>query len=477
MNRRTFLMAAGALGALALGAPNEAFAAERPNIVFILTDDQGAWAMGGGHPNAVTPNLDRLRAEGVTFTNFFCTTPVCSPARAGILTSRYGTEVGIPDFLSPERVPEYGLDAALPTWPRALSDAGYRTGLLGKWHLGDLDKHLPEHFGYQEFAGWRHGPGTSQDPEMESEGKVETVKGYTPDILTDRAIEFVSREDERPFLLSLHYWAPHANTKQQSPDGDRTWLPVSDADWERFKNLEPTLPEPAHPELDVPRAERMTREYLASVHSVDRNLGRLFAALDERGLTENTIVVFTSDHGFNMAHHGIWHKGNGRWLLKDEQGDRPNLWDTSLRPPAIVRWPARIPGGTTTDRTVTHLDWFPTLLAAAGVAMPEGAVVRGRNALPLAEGKAVDWDDDLFTQYQFWEWNQGGANLRSYRTREWKLIRDYTFPEHNALYHLAVDPDETTNLFASDDPAAQAARERLETSLRAAMARIGDSAE
>lgn len=149
-------------------------------------------------------------------------------------------------------------------------------------------------------------------------------------------------------------------------------MPLHDDDWNLFKDLKPTLPEPRHPDLDVPRAERMTREYLASVHSVDRNLGRT-AWRSMQGLTDNTLIVFTSDDGYNLAHHGIWHRGNGWRPPKDDQSTRTNLWDTSVRAPAILRWPAGIAAGTTVTRTTSNLDWFPSLLSLAGVNIPRAA--------------------------------------------------------------------------------------------------------
>ncbi len=254
----------------------------RPNVLFIMTDDQGPWAWGDGHPDARTPNIDRLRTEGVHLANYFVTTPVCSPARASMLTSRYPTEFGFTDYI-PYDV-DTGLDSAFPVWPRVFQEAGYRTAHIGKWHVGAKEQHLPKNFGYDQFSGWRQGAGISKDPVVEIEGELRPMKGYTPDILTDLALDFIARPSGQPFLLSLHFWAP---------DGDRTWLPVSDADWDLFKDLKPTLPEPRHPDLDVPRAERMTREYLAAVHSVDRNVGRILAALDAGGMASNTLVVFT----------------------------------------------------------------------------------------------------------------------------------------------------------------------------------------
>jgi uncharacterized sulfatase len=482
LDRRDFLKAMG-FGAAALVIPgcagrlsSRGQVKDRPNIIFIMTDDQGPWAFGAApNANARTPNMDRLRTEGARLTNYFVTTPVCSPSRAGLMTSRYSTEVSIPDFIS-SRQPEIGLDRQFATWPRLSSDAGYTTALIGKWHLGKQDEHHPTHYGYDEFTGFRVGGRISKDPTVEVDGKDKVIEGYTPDILTDFAVDSIRRKKDSPFMLSLHFWAPHANTENRTPDGDRTWLPLSDADWGRFKNSNPTLPHVDYPKLDVARAKRMMREYLASVASVDRNLGRLLALLDELGISQNTVVIFTSDNGYNMAHNGIWHKGNGRWILIDNRGDRPNLYDNSLKVPAIVRWPGHIKPGTTVNGTVTNLDWFPTICAMANVSIPEGAQIRGRNFLPLLKGKSIPWDNDLFAQYSMWDWHQTGADLRCYRTVRWKLVRDFEHKDKDELYDLVNDPAETNNLIDSADPAAQAQRELLNIRLLNAMRRVNDPA-
>ena len=450
-------------------------AASKPSILFIMTDDQGPWAWGGGdHPNARTPNIDRLRAEGVHLANYFVTAPVCSPARASMLTSRYPTEFGFTDYISPSQ--DVGLDAAFPVWPRELSRAGYRTAHIGKWHVGAGDEHLPKHFGYGYFAGWRQGATISKDPVVEIEGEEHQMAGYTPDILANLVLDFIGNGKPQPFLISLHFWAPHANTANRSPDGDRTWLPVSDADWELFKNLEPDFPQPQHPDLDIPRAKRMTREYLASVHSVDRNVGRILAALDDRGLADNTIVIFTSDHGFNMAHHGIWHKGNGRWLLTNNQGNRANLWDNSIRAPALIRWPSHIKAGSTITQTTSNLDWFPSLLSLTGVAAPADAVLRGQDFAPLLRGETPLWREDFFIQYDQRLSLPGSANMRGYRTPEWKLVRDYRNEGKDEFYRLTADPEEQYNLIDSADPEIQLAIAALDRKLRAAMTRVNDPA-
>ena len=484
MDRRDFLKAIG-LGAASLVIPGyiggagvsaEKRGKRKPNIIFIMTDDQGPWAFGAApDPNALTPNIDRLRREGARLTNYFVTTPVCSPSRAGLMTSRYSTEVDIPDYLS-GRHKDLGLDPKLPTWPRALADAGYATALVGKWHLGQLDDYYPKHYGYDEFTGFRVGGKTSQNPQVEVNGKVKRIEGYTPDILTGFAIDFIRRHREKPFLLSLHFWAPHANTANRTPDGDRTWLPLSDADWGRFRNSEPVLPHRHYPKLDIPRAKRMMREYLASVASVDRNLGRLLALLDELGLAENTVVIFTSDNGYNLAHNGIWHKGNGRWLLTDNRGHRPNMYDNSLKVPAIIRWPKVIELGMTLDQTITNLDWFPTILAMAGVTVPKEHIMRGRNFLPLLECKWLPWDNDFFAQYSMWDWHQTGAVLRTYRTPRWKLVRDFKHEGKDELYDLVNDPAETRNLINSPDRRVQKKRQSLNKKLLQSMRRINDPA-
>ena len=482
MNRRDFLKTVG-FTAASLAVPGCTSVSkqisglgDKPNIIFIMTDDQGPWAFGAApDPNARTPNIDHLVAQGARLKNYFVTTPVCSPSRAALITSRYATEVGIPDYLRGKAQPPWSA-TRFTLWPRILADAGYQTALIGKWHLGDQDEYHPTNFGYSEFAGFRVGGETSKDPAVEIDGKVRQVKGYTPDILTDLAIDFVRRNNDQPFLLSLHFWAPHANTKDFTPDGDRTWLPLSDADWNRFKDTNPVIPDPNYPKLDIPRLKRMTREYLASIAAVDRNLGRLLAVVDSLKRADNTVIIFTSDNGYNMGHNGIWHKGNGRWILADNRGHRPNLYDNSLKVPAIIRWPAAIKPNTIIDRTVTNLDWFPTILAMANVAPPKDANLRGRDFLPLLKGRNTTWDDDLFAQYKMWSWHQNGADLRCYRTPRYKLVRDFKHDNSDELYDLLADPAETRNLIDSPDPALQKIRRRLNDKLLKEMRRIDDPA-
>lgn len=462
-------------GALMGQAPPAA--AERPNILFITADDMGAWAMhNAGHPDAVTPYLDQLAREGARLENHFSVSAVCSPSRACLITGKYSLETGVPDILGKDE--NDGLDPSLATLPRVFQQAGYRTALIGKWHLGHADRFFPTHYGYDLFQGFRVGgkepPLSSLDPEVEiSRGDRRVIKGYTSDILTDLAIGFIDQSAKKPFFLSLNFWAPHANQGVTTPDGDRTWLPLPEEDWALFKGVDPVIPNPGYPDLDIPRVKRMTREYLASIHGVDRNIGRIIEHLKERGILDRTIIVFTSDNGFNIGHSGIWHKGNGLWILKSNRGDRPNLLDNSMRVPALIRWPEKIPADREVTSANTSLDWFPTLCSLAGVPVDSSWNLRGVDLSKDLEGRP-EGSRPIFGQYCMWKWNQTGANLRAYRTDDWKLVIDLDRTVPDEFYDLRKDPSETVNLHDSTDPAVVGARKEMESALRACMKAVGD---
>jgi len=439
--------------------------AARPNIVFIYTDDQAAWALGASqHPHASTPHLDRLVREGAYLVNSFTVTPVCSPSRASLMTSRYGSEVGITEWINPRKEAKHGLDPDTVTWPELLQQHGYTTGLVGKWHLGLPDKFHPTRTGFDYFMGFRGGGNSPQNPQLEKEGKQQKFQGLTPDILTDHAVEFIQRNRQGPFLLCLHYRAPHAR-----------WLPVAEQDWAPFAELDPQIPNPDFPKLNVARVKKMTREYLASVKSVDRNVGRVLAELDALKLTSNTVVIFTSDHGYNMGHNGIWHKGNGHYVLTEPppatkhipRGQRPNMYDHSLRVPTIIRWPQANIAGTTVTNTVSNLDWFPTVLSMAGAEHLIPKTIRGRNMTPLLHGEQITWDNDLFGEYS--THHQSTTHMRMLRTPRWKLIRDFLNPERDELYNLQDDPAESNNLIRAATPEIKSVLARLQKKLVAQM--------
>ena len=476
ITRRDFIRQASVAGTLAAAAAGSSRAAEvprtrRPNILFICTDDQAPWALGrSGNPDAYTPNLDRLFNEGAYLSHSFAVTPVCSPSRASTMTSRYGTEVGITDWINHRLEDEatLGLEAKFPTWPEFLSQAGYATGLVGKWHLGTAPEFHPTKRGFEYYAGFLTGGTAPRDPELEVDGAMKAHEGLTVDILTDYAVDYLRRDHGgRPFALNVHYRSPHA-----------PYLPVADEDLARFDDEEIDIPNPTLPGLDTDKVDQLMREYLANVAGIDRNVGRILDTLEAMGQTENTIVVFTSDHGYNVGQHGVLHKGNARWILTkfrntrgvDETNARPNMFDTSLLVPTCIRWPGVISPGTVIGETTTNLDWFPTFLEMAEIAIPSDIAIRGRSIVPLLRNEAGVWNNDLYGEYS--QHHYVKTHLRMYRTSEWKLVRDFNRPGYGELYDLVNDPTESTNMIGYNET--QRIVELFDERIRTKMRELGD---
>lgn len=431
-------------------------ASERFNLVSIVTDDQAAWSVGAyGNRESRTPNMDRLAREGARFLNAFVCTPVCSPSRASFLTGRYGTQLGITDYIAPsEAEAGVGLPAGTPTWPAVLQKHGYKTGLVGKWHLGTKPHHHPRHFGFDFFHGSLRGSFEPMNPTLEVDGKPTKLVGPASDLVTDAAIGFLEANRGRPFALLLHFREPH------TPYG-----PMPRQDTAPFDKLDPAVPQTRG--ADVAQVRQWTREYYSAVHAVDRNLGRLLTRLDELNLSAKTIVLFTSDHGYNIGHHGIHTKGNGWWIAGGVQGPkRPNMFDTSLRVPLIVRWPGVVKPGTEIPETVSNLDTFATVLGMLDIAPPPEWGQEGMDCSPLLRGQKLPVRDAIFGQYDLH--NDGLAYMRMIRTERWKLVRHYRANGLDELYDLEADPGETRNLYGNARQRVQrdALQERLTNWLR-----------
>lgn len=432
----------------------------RPNILFIYTDDQAPWAIGhSGNPQALTPNMDELAKAGMSFPNAYTTTPVCSPSRAGLLTSKYGYELGIDDWINTHYKPaalsglepELGLSQELVTWPELLQQNGYHTALIGKWHLGIQPEHHPIHHGYEEFIGFTKGGTKTVNPTLEVAGKQVETKGLTSDLLTDYAIDFLQQQQQQqPFLLSLHYRAPHTR-----------WLPVAPEDAAPYENMDMVLPDPDYPNLNVKKNKRFMKEYLSSVRSVDRNLGKLMAELKRLDLFSNTLIVFTSDHGYNMGHNGIWHKGNGHWLLQGKThsdnpnipvDQRPNMYDNSIKVPTLVVWQGKIEANSRNQTTFSNLDWFPTLLDAVGIEYTDSSI-RGKSVLSALTDANKLVSSDYYASYT--TKHQSKTGMRMYSDGSFKLVKDFINPERDELYDLRHDPKESNNLIFSHELAHQ----------------------
>ncbi len=433
--------------------------AENLNLIAIMTDDQGAWAMGAyGNDEIVTPHMDRLAAEGARFTNAFAVSGVCTPCRVSHLTGLYPSQVGLNDV--PYRHPDEGLPAGVPTWPKVLQAHGYVTGLIGKWHLGRTSAHHPTRYGIDYFFGFQGGWNYPMNPVLSRDRKVQPYPGPTPDVLVDDAIGFVRENQRRPFALMLHFRAPHA------PHG-----PVPEVDLAPFEGLDPTVPmvdpseavldddqEPADPEaiaLHETLLKKKMITYYGSVHSIDRNLGRLIEELDALELTGKTIVLFTSDHGYMLGHRGLKGKGAAQPIRNHTLADNVpliNMYDPSMKVPLVIRWPGVVEPGTVIEELVSHIDTFPSVLGMLGIPSPEEAPKEGMDFAALLRGEEVSWRDALFAQYT--PDNIGFIEfMRMVRTKRWKLVRTYLSPGGNQLFDLERDPEEKRNLyFASYRP-------------------------
>jgi uncharacterized sulfatase len=418
------MLVCGLLGPLAL-------AETPPNIITIVTDDQGQWAMGAyGNAEIHTPSMDRIASEGALFRNAMVVTPVCSPARATWFTGRYPTELGITDWIS-EQEWTGGLGLNDPTWAEVLQDNGYATAMIGKWHLGTHDRYHPTNKGFDHFMGFLGGGNKPMDATLEVDGEDKVVKGPLPDVLTDATLEWLDTVGTKPFALSLHFRAPHL-----------AYGPVPESDSAHYTDLDPTIP--TFPGIDEDVVKESTRAYYGSISSVDRNIGRLLDYLDERGLTKNTVVLFTSDHGYNEGRHGVRTKGNGHWWAGGVRGPkRPNMFDTSLKVPLVIRWPGVVAPGVKLDTMVSNLDMYRTVLGIAGLEAPENASPHGMDFTPVLRGE-VFANRDLFGQYDLH--NSGLAYMRMIRTNDHKYIRFFHANGMDELYDLKNDPGEKHNL-------------------------------
>lgn len=411
---------AGLLGWLA-GA---AIAAAHANVVFILTDDQGVWSVGCyGNAEARTPAVDRLAAEGMRFTRAFATIPVCSPSRATFLTGRIASQHGIHDWLKHENMGD-GARLAIPEEEFFLSSIlarhGYSCGLVGKWHLGDS---LRPHAGYSYWYALPQGSSPYNNAEMIWEGKLIKTSGYLTDAMTDKALDFLQRNKDRPFFLTLAYSAPHSPYKGHPAELVGLFRECP------FDSI-PRLP--THPwsisKTDQLRTHSTLSQYFAACTGISRGVERILKQLDDLGLAGDTLVVYASDQGYCCGHHGLWGKGNA--------SNPRNIYDTSLQIPLIFRHPGRIPKGVATDVLFSSYDFVPTILAYLDFPPSTGRNLPGRSFVPALKGESWPGPDAVFAEY---------GRARMIRTTAHKLIhRADGGPDE--LYNLQDDPGEAINL-------------------------------
>ncbi|HSW46430.1 MAG TPA: sulfatase-like hydrolase/transferase [Phycisphaerae bacterium] len=418
--RWTFIAAAVAAGGAAT------WAADKPatNLVFIMTDDQAVWSMGCyGNPEARTPTLDRMASEGIRFTRAYATIPVCSPSRATFLTGRIASQHGIHDWIKWENMGErarYAMQGEV-LLSDTLSARGYTCGLVGKWHLGDS---LHPHAGFSYWFALPQGSGAYNNAPMCWQGEVIDVPGYITDGITDHALKFMEANKDRPFFLFVSHPAPHSPW---------TGHPQDLVD-EYMKCPFDSIPkEPPHPWISSNEKQLGSKptlaQYFAAVSGVDRSVGRILKGLDDLKLADNTLVVYTSDQGYNFGHHGLVGKGNA--------SNPRNMYDTSMQIPLIFRQPGRVPGGAETDAMFSAYDFVPTVLDYMGLPPSSGRNLPGKSFARVVRGEDRKGPvDAVFGEY---------GRARMIRTDRWKLVhRADGGPDE--LYDLQADPGEKTNL-------------------------------
>jgi len=415
-----------------------------PNVLVIMSDDQGAWAMGcAGNPDICTPNHDRLATEGTRFDHFFCTSPVCSPARASFLTGRTPSDHGVHDWIrkgnvdDAEDVMKRGVDRpieyleGLDGFTDHLAKAGYNCGFSGKWHLGASG--IPQK-GNDWWYAYALGGGNYYDYyRFDNSPEADHKTQYMTDYYTDRALEFIDDNagSEEPFCLSLHYTAPHTPLGRDQHSAEMFAL-YDDC---TFYDMPRDAPHPWHGwnPTEEERCETL-RGYFAAISAMDGNIGRVLEKLDALGIRENTLVIFLSDNGFSVGHHGIFGKGNGTYPM--------NMYEESVKIPFIVSMPGTVPASVVHSGMWSQYDWMPTILDFLGIDNPESKALPGSSFAHVLRGE----DDPgrervvVFDEY---------GPVRMIRTREWKYVHRYPDGPHE-LYNLVDDPKEYINLM--DDP-------------------------
>ena len=422
LGRRTFLGAAVAgVGAVAFGT-KLAFGslrrsgAQQPNIVLICADDLGYGDLSGyGRPDYSTPQLDRLATQGTRFTQAYSIMPICTPTRVGMMTGRYPARHPI-GLLEPLTLSEAhrtrGLDTSVPTLPMLLKEAGYTTALFGKWHLGRRPEFQPRAHGYDESFGPLSGAvdyvghhNSTGEHDLYRNGEPVHVEGYLTDVLADEAARFI-RQRREPFFLSHQGTAPHTPLQRRgdpplAAEGNTPFLGGAP---DRFPDL---------------------------VRALDHAVGRMLAALEESGVADRTLVIFTSDNGGRAP-------SNNGGLARGKS----HLWEGGIRVPAFARWPGVIPAGITTTQVASTLDWTATILAAAGASAAAESSLDGIDLLPVLSGRQPPVERTIY-----WRTVQR-TKQGAVRHGHWKFLRD---EEGEYLFDLSQDPGERDNARAWQD--------------------------
>ncbi len=465
----------------------------RPNLLFIMSDDHAAHAIGAyGSVINETPHLDRIAADGMLFDNCFCTNSICTPSRAAVLTGTY-------NHVNRVTTLKTHMDNSLVTFPKLLRAAGYQTAMVGKWHLGHGPEHDPTGFDFWRVLpgqGHYHNPVMLQG-RMDGRPGYDVVErgGYVTELITDDCIDWLDRtEPNRPWMLMMHHKAPHRTWEPsrkhfslyddvEIPEPDtmfddhETRAAVVQAMEMRLMDLDPIIdlkaevPAGLDHQAEVKwRYQRYIKDYLRTIASIDDSVGQMLDYLDATGQADDTVVVYTSDQGFFLGDHG--------WF------DKRLMYEESLQMPFLIRYPKLIEGASLHEGMVLNVDFAPTFCELAGVEVP--AEMQGTSFVPLLAGESPEsWRTSMY--YRYWMHRDENHNVPAHygvRTLTHKLICYYNDPLGQTgangpidpmeweLFDLEADPLETTNVYGRPEYAsAQAA---LKGELVRLQAEVGD---
>jgi arylsulfatase A-like enzyme len=414
-------------------------AAAKPNIVLIITDDVGYGDLGSyGAPDIKTPSIDSLAKAGVKMTHFYANASSCTPTRAGLITGRYQQRYALEYPLSHESGVDRdrGLLATGRSFPQLLKNSGYATALLGKWHLGYRKEFSPLTHGFDSFFGFKSGfidyyqhTDFGGNSDLFENDRPVKIDGYMTDLITERAVRFISTHANAPFFLEVAYNAAH--WPYQVPDHPSTAI-------DHARHLGPA------DENTGTRAD-----YVKMMERADRGVGEILAALDSAKLAPNTLVIFTNDNG-------------GEWLSRNAPlfNRKFSLYEGGIRVPAILRWPGHLPAGVTSTQVGITMDLSATILAAANAQVPSDAKLEGIDLVPLLNAKQTT------PRTLFWRVTTV-FNQRAVRDGSWKLIvqpsgrADGPDPEKIWLFDVVNDPGERNDLTAANTAVVRRLRQRI----------------
>jgi len=418
-----------------LAAPAFAQAPRRPNVILIMADDMGHGDLGfHGNPIIKTPNLDAFAKQSVRMKNFHVS-PVCSPTRASLLTGRYNYRTGVVDTFIGRSM----MHTDEVTIAELLSKVGYRTGIFGKWHLGDCYPLRPIDQGFSESLVHKGG-GIGQpsdpiggesyfDPILQHNGTPVQKKGYCSDVYVDAALEWIAHEREKPFFCYIPFNAPHG--PHQCPERYRAMYDKTDFSFDKL----PRIGFPLSVNKKKAKQNELDKIY-GMITNIDDNVSRLLAKLDELKIAENTIVIFLTDNGASSPRYN-----------SGMRGFKGSVFEGGTHVPFFVRWPAKLPGDRDIDRVAAHIDVMPTLLAACGFAKAEGQEhFDGKNLLPLWRGDDGPWPDRTL----HFQWHRGDVpelyRACAARSQKWRLVQPDTVTENAKftprfmLFDMEKDP-------------------------------------